>query len=76
VVVTVTVPEEPENSVPMTPAEAEGANVAEASTARLKNPNFTTFCFFNVFLRKVQGHYLKFMGSPRNKNKDTERTCQ
>jgi hypothetical protein len=59
VVVTVIRPEEPVNSVPMTPAEAEGANVAKANTAKLKNPNFSTFCFFNVFLRKVQGHYLR-----------------
>jgi hypothetical protein len=49
VVVTVTVPEEPENSVPMTPAEAEGANVAKASTARLKPRNFSKYCLFIVF---------------------------
>src|ERR1035437_5785550 len=56
---TVTLPAEPVNSVPTTAAEADGANVVQASTAKLKTPNFSTFRFFNVFLRKVQGHYPK-----------------
>jgi hypothetical protein len=59
VVVTVIWPEEPVNSVPMTPAEAEGANVAQASTAKLKAPNFSAYRIFIVFLRKVHGHCLK-----------------
>ena len=33
--------------------------MAQANTATPKTPNFSKFRFFNVFLRKVQGHYLK-----------------
>jgi hypothetical protein len=39
---------------PMTAAEADGANVAQASTAKLKTPDFSTFRFFNVHLRKYR----------------------
>src|SRR5665647_90373 len=53
VAVTVTVPEEPVFSVPATPAEAEGENVAQARTAKLKPRNFSKYCLFIVFLRKV-----------------------
>jgi hypothetical protein len=49
VVVTVTRPAEPVNSVPMTPAAAEGRNMAEATTAQQIIPNFTT-CLFSIVL--------------------------
>jgi hypothetical protein len=62
VIVTVTPPPTPEqfaiDNWPMVAAEADGANVAKASMAKLNNPNFNAFCFFNVFLRKVQGHFI------------------
>src|ERR1035437_2184461 len=60
-IVTVTPPPEqfPTDNWPTVAAEAEGANVAQANTATPKTPNFSKFRFFNVFLRKVQGHYLK-----------------
>jgi hypothetical protein len=61
VIVTVTPPPEqfPIDNSPTVAAEAEGATVAQTSTAKLNNPNFSAFRFFNVFLRKVQGQYLK-----------------
>ena len=63
VIVTMTPPPTPEqfaiDNVPIVAAEADGANVAQASTAKLKTTNFSEYCFFNVFLRKVKGHYLR-----------------
>jgi hypothetical protein len=48
---TVTSPAEPVNSVPTTPAEAEGANIAIA-TAKLKTTTFSEFRIFIIFLRR------------------------
>ena|ERR1035437_1123204 len=39
---------------PMIEAEADGANVAQASMAKLKTPAFSTFRFFNFDLRKYR----------------------
>src|ERR1035437_4023320 len=39
---------------PIIEAEADGANVAQASTAKLKTPDFSTFRFFNFDLRKYR----------------------
>jgi hypothetical protein len=54
VIVTVTPPPEqfPIDNWPIVAAEADGAKDADASTATVKNPNFSTFRFsIFVFLR-------------------------
>jgi hypothetical protein len=55
VIVTVTPPPEqfPIDNWPIVAAEAEGATVAQASTAKLKNPNFSMFRFAIVLFSSV-----------------------